>query len=247
MYYVDSAHYDYRKPAPYPPPHIGSRYAHHYAPGPPGPPPPIPHPHDQYPAPYDPYLQITYTEDASTKLSDRVRRRCYNCATTDTSTWRRSTLSPGKVLCNKCGLFERTHRRRRPEQLAQEKRRPPPVSDKHSSEDPRQDGRYGPSGSGMSLQLNPPPPMSAQSASAPVPQMTYTLPPPPPPHDQRRFSYESSPYGGPTLPPLVNQRADTPPPRSPPPPFTRESASRPGSPPKHRRKLSRTPPSEHDS
>ncbi|KAF8996466.1 hypothetical protein BDZ89DRAFT_908428, partial [Hymenopellis radicata] len=58
-----------------------------------------------------------YTDDSSTKLTDRVRRRCFNCYTTDTSTWRRSTLTPGKVLCNKCGLFERTHRRQRPEQI----------------------------------------------------------------------------------------------------------------------------------
>ncbi|KAK2459253.1 hypothetical protein APHAL10511_008730 [Amanita phalloides] len=58
-----------------------------------------------------------YTDDANTKLSDRVRRRCFNCCTTDTSTWRRSNLSPGKVLCNKCGLFERTHSRPRPEQF----------------------------------------------------------------------------------------------------------------------------------
>ncbi|KAF8998051.1 hypothetical protein BDZ89DRAFT_892951, partial [Hymenopellis radicata] len=62
-----------------------------------------------------------YTDDSSTKLTDRVRRRCFNCYTTDTSTWRRSTLTPGKVLCNKCGLFERTHRRQRPEQIAQER------------------------------------------------------------------------------------------------------------------------------
>ncbi|KAI5118742.1 hypothetical protein M0805_008142 [Coniferiporia weirii] len=58
-----------------------------------------------------------YTDDASTKLSDRVRRRCFNCCTTDTSTWRRSSLNPGKVLCNKCGLFERTHSRPRPDQF----------------------------------------------------------------------------------------------------------------------------------
>ncbi|KAI1785155.1 hypothetical protein LXA43DRAFT_900395 [Ganoderma leucocontextum] len=60
---------------------------------------------------------IIHTDDASTKLSDRVRRKCYNCRTTDTSTWRRSSLTPGKVLCNKCGLFERTHSRPRPEQF----------------------------------------------------------------------------------------------------------------------------------
>ena len=42
---------------------------------------------------------IIHTDDATTKLSDRVRRKCYNCRTTDTSTWRRSSLTPGKVVC----------------------------------------------------------------------------------------------------------------------------------------------------
>ncbi|KAI0083155.1 hypothetical protein BDY19DRAFT_900722, partial [Irpex rosettiformis] len=60
---------------------------------------------------------IVHTDDAATKLNDRVRRKCFNCRTTDTSTWRRSSLTPGKVLCNKCGLFERTHSRPRPEQF----------------------------------------------------------------------------------------------------------------------------------
>ncbi|KAJ7913747.1 hypothetical protein B0H13DRAFT_465710, partial [Mycena leptocephala] len=65
-------------------------------------------------------VQAVYTDDVATKLSDRhgVRRRCFNCYTTDTSTWR-SNLSPGKVLCNKCGLFERTHSCPRPEQCPQ--------------------------------------------------------------------------------------------------------------------------------
>ncbi|KAJ7440743.1 hypothetical protein FB451DRAFT_1058630, partial [Mycena latifolia] len=61
---------------------------------------------------------IAFTDDAATKLSDRVRRRCFNCCTTDTSTWRRSNLSAGKVFCNKCGLFERTHPRPRAEQFS---------------------------------------------------------------------------------------------------------------------------------
>lgn len=39
-----------------------------------------------------------FTNDAATKLSDRVRRRCFNCCTTDTSTWRRSSIHPGKVV-----------------------------------------------------------------------------------------------------------------------------------------------------
>ncbi|KAI6044393.1 hypothetical protein EDC04DRAFT_2561351 [Pisolithus marmoratus] len=70
-----------------------------------------------YPLPGQNNYTIGYTDDASTKLSDKVRRRCFNCHTTDTSTWRRSNLSPGKVLCNKCGLFERTHGRSRPDQF----------------------------------------------------------------------------------------------------------------------------------
>ncbi|KAJ3790821.1 hypothetical protein GGU10DRAFT_339606 [Lentinula aff. detonsa] len=64
-----------------------------------------------------PESEIIYTEDAATKVTDRIRRRCYNCFTSDTSTWRRSNLAVGKVLCNKCGLFERTHSRPRPEQF----------------------------------------------------------------------------------------------------------------------------------
>ncbi|KDQ27209.1 hypothetical protein PLEOSDRAFT_168592 [Pleurotus ostreatus PC15] len=70
-----------------------------------------------YPLPGQANMNIIHTDDAATKLSDRVRRRCFNCCTTDTSTWRRSNLSPGKVLCNKCGLFERTHSKPRPEQF----------------------------------------------------------------------------------------------------------------------------------
>ncbi|KAJ7897693.1 hypothetical protein B0H14DRAFT_3124595 [Mycena olivaceomarginata] len=46
-----------------------------------------------------------------------ARRGCFNCCTIDTSTWRGSNLIPGKVLCKKCGLFERTHSRPRPEQF----------------------------------------------------------------------------------------------------------------------------------
>jgi len=80
-------------------------------------------------------VPIVYTEDAATKLSDRVRRRCFNCCTTDTSTWRRSNLSPGKVLCNKCGLFERTHSRPRPEQFPH-KRGPLAASALHSRSPP---------------------------------------------------------------------------------------------------------------
>ncbi|KAJ7432994.1 hypothetical protein FB451DRAFT_951040, partial [Mycena latifolia] len=54
---------------------------------------------------------------AAAKPSDRVRRHCFNCCTTETSTWRPSNLGAEKVLCNKCGLFEHTHPRARPEQF----------------------------------------------------------------------------------------------------------------------------------
>ncbi|KAJ7889179.1 hypothetical protein B0H13DRAFT_884767 [Mycena leptocephala] len=40
-------------------------------------------------------IQVVHTDDAATKLSDRVRRRCFNCCMTYTSTWIRSNLSPG--------------------------------------------------------------------------------------------------------------------------------------------------------
>ncbi|KAJ7772307.1 hypothetical protein B0H16DRAFT_1513021 [Mycena metata] len=43
------------------------------------------------------------SDDPGTKLSDRVRRRCFNCCKTDTSTCRRSHLCLGEVLCTKCG------------------------------------------------------------------------------------------------------------------------------------------------
>ncbi|KJA17047.1 hypothetical protein HYPSUDRAFT_206504 [Hypholoma sublateritium FD-334 SS-4] len=78
-----------------------------------------PYGRQQYPpqAGQPPPVTIVHTDDAATKLTDGIRRRCFNCCTTDTSTWRRSNLSPGKVLCNKCGLFERTHSRPRPDQF----------------------------------------------------------------------------------------------------------------------------------
>ncbi|KAJ6475999.1 hypothetical protein C8R47DRAFT_916478, partial [Mycena vitilis] len=62
--------------------------------------------------------ELLYTDDAMMKPSDGVRRRCFNCTAADTSTWRRSNLSPGKLLCNKCGIFERTHSRARPQQAS---------------------------------------------------------------------------------------------------------------------------------
>ncbi|KAH9943194.1 uncharacterized protein BXZ73DRAFT_87582 [Epithele typhae] len=43
-------------------------------------------------------LMVQHTDDAASKETH----------------WRRSTLNPGKIVCNKCGLYERTHLRPRP-------------------------------------------------------------------------------------------------------------------------------------
>jgi hypothetical protein len=105
-----------------------------------------------YPLPGQSTHSIIHTDDAATKLSDKVRRRCFNCCTTDTSTWRRSNLSPGKVLCNKCGLFERTHSRPRPEQFPHKR---------------------GPLASSTLRSRTPPPPPQSPTIS----QSSHSLPP----------------------------------------------------------------------
>ncbi|KAF8609559.1 hypothetical protein BDV93DRAFT_518361 [Ceratobasidium sp. AG-I] len=61
-----------------------------------------------------PDVQITYTDDSATKLTQYLRRRCFNCRVTEPPGWRKSTLNPGKIVCNKCGLYERSHARPRP-------------------------------------------------------------------------------------------------------------------------------------
>ncbi|GJF00648.1 hypothetical protein PsYK624_169440 [Phanerochaete sordida] len=124
---------------------------------------------------------IIHTDDAATKLNDRVRRKCYNCRTTDTSTWRRSSLTPGKVLCNKCGLFERTHSRPRPEQFPH-KRGPIVTGSFKSSRSPPPQSRLPP----MQHHMAPLPPHHYDHPSiAPLmPQRAdghpqYAQPPPP--------------------------------------------------------------------
>lgn len=59
-------------------------------------------------------IQIQHTDEAASKETQYLRRRCFNCHTTEPPSWRRSTLNPGKIVCNKCGLYERTHLRPRP-------------------------------------------------------------------------------------------------------------------------------------
>ncbi|KAG9124252.1 hypothetical protein FRC07_012241, partial [Ceratobasidium sp. 392] len=61
-----------------------------------------------------PEVQITYTDNSATKLTQYLRRRCFNCRVTEPPGWRKSTLNPGKIVCNKCGLYERSHARPRP-------------------------------------------------------------------------------------------------------------------------------------
>ncbi|KAG6849315.1 hypothetical protein H0H93_009505 [Arthromyces matolae] len=62
----------------------------------------------------NPGLPVQLTDDAASKETQFLRRRCFNCHTTEPPSWRRSTLNPGKIVCNKCGLYERTHLRPRP-------------------------------------------------------------------------------------------------------------------------------------
>ncbi|PCH40946.1 hypothetical protein WOLCODRAFT_24381 [Wolfiporia cocos MD-104 SS10] len=59
-------------------------------------------------------ILVQHTDDAASKETQYLRRRCNNCHTTEPPSWRRSTLNPGKIVCNKCGLYERTHLRPRP-------------------------------------------------------------------------------------------------------------------------------------
>jgi hypothetical protein len=59
-------------------------------------------------------LPVQHTDDAASQVTRYLRRRCFNCHTTEPPSWRRSTLNPGKIVCNKCGLHERTHLRPRP-------------------------------------------------------------------------------------------------------------------------------------
>ena len=42
---------------------------------------------------------VFFTDNAKLKLDNRIRRQCFNCRTTTTKAWRRSVLSPGKMVC----------------------------------------------------------------------------------------------------------------------------------------------------
>ncbi|KIJ54511.1 hypothetical protein M422DRAFT_24452 [Sphaerobolus stellatus SS14] len=60
----------------------------------------------------DPSIQ--YTDDAGVKETASVRRRCNNCRSVEAPSWRKSKLNAGKILCNKCGIYESTHMLARP-------------------------------------------------------------------------------------------------------------------------------------
>jgi hypothetical protein len=42
--------------------------------------------------------EVLYTDDARMKLGDGIRRQCFNCRAVETTTWRRSMLSQGKLV-----------------------------------------------------------------------------------------------------------------------------------------------------
>lgn len=150
---------------------------------------------------YDPSQPpyIIHTDDAATKLNDRVRRKCYNCRTTDTSTWRRSSLTPGKVLCNKCGLFERTHSRPRPEQFPH-KRGPIVTNTFKTSRSPPPASRLPPIASHM--QPMPPHHYDHPSIAPLVPRADGQGPPPPGQYAQGPPPTNGSPQmGGMMAPP----------------------------------------------
>jgi hypothetical protein len=54
--------------------------------------------------------EIAYTDEANTKISNRLRRRCFNCKATETSTWRRSVLSAGKLVGHQGYYFKTEHK-----------------------------------------------------------------------------------------------------------------------------------------
>lgn len=66
------------------------------------------------PVPPHHIVHVVFTDDAASKETQYLRRRCHNCQQVEPPSWRRSHLVPGKIVCNRCGLYERTHLRPRP-------------------------------------------------------------------------------------------------------------------------------------
>ncbi|WVO16457.1 hypothetical protein L204_104134 [Cryptococcus depauperatus] len=66
---------------------------------------------------------ITYTSKAEPKQTEMLRRKCYNCGCRVSPSWRKSLTNPEMINCNKCGIYERTHHRPRPQQNDDQKLR----------------------------------------------------------------------------------------------------------------------------
>ncbi|WVQ77280.1 hypothetical protein IAR50_006964 [Cryptococcus sp. DSM 104548] len=106
--------------------------------------------------------QITYTTEAEVKQTPTIKRECHNCTSRNPPSWRKSILSPGRILCNKCGIFERTHHRSRPPQNDDQKLRK--ASDPSSTF-----GGAGPAGAygaGRSGRAAPPPALQKMSMTS---------------------------------------------------------------------------------
>ncbi|KAJ7468643.1 von Willebrand factor type A domain-containing protein [Mycena latifolia] len=61
---------------------------------------------------------VQHCDDAASKETQYLRRKCSTCQKDDSPSWRRSSSDPTKIVCNKCGLLERTQLRARPLQYA---------------------------------------------------------------------------------------------------------------------------------
>ncbi|CAK5266867.1 unnamed protein product [Mycena citricolor] len=65
---------------------------------------------------------LRHLSDDSCSRGPSVTRCCANCATIGPcKAWRKSVLHIGKILCNKCGLYERKHKSPRPVDLEHHK------------------------------------------------------------------------------------------------------------------------------
>ncbi|EJU00346.1 hypothetical protein DACRYDRAFT_117353 [Dacryopinax primogenitus] len=66
--------------------------------------------------------RIQYTDNATDKETSWLKRQCHVCGATSPPGWRKSVLKVGKIVCNACGLYEKTHHRPRPTRLSDESR-----------------------------------------------------------------------------------------------------------------------------
>ncbi|KAG7562772.1 hypothetical protein FFLO_01833 [Filobasidium floriforme] len=57
---------------------------------------------------------VRYTSLAEEKQTDTVKRECFTCGCRDPPSWRKSTLSPSRIVSDRCGIYERSHKKVRP-------------------------------------------------------------------------------------------------------------------------------------